>query len=72
MDKTAFEAAHMAALNPQQRAAVEAVNGPVPAAGGAGQWQNYRADYPAGLYDPGLRHRAGEHPDNDLHHGCHL
>ena len=29
MDKTAFEAAHMAALNPQQRAAVEAVNGPV-------------------------------------------
>ena len=29
MDKTTFEAAHMAALNPQQRAAVEAVNGPV-------------------------------------------
>ena len=29
MDKTAFEADHMAALNPQQRAAVEAVNGPV-------------------------------------------
>ena len=29
MDQTAFEAAHMAALNPQQRAAVEAVNGPV-------------------------------------------
>ena len=29
MDKSTFEAAHMAGLNPQQRAAVEAVNGPV-------------------------------------------
>ena len=29
MDKPKFASAHMAALNPQQRAAVEAVNGPV-------------------------------------------
>ena len=29
MEKTAFETAHMAALNPQQRAAVAAVDGPV-------------------------------------------
>ena len=29
MEKTAFETAHMAALNPQQRAAVAAVGGPV-------------------------------------------
>ena len=29
MDKPTFEAAHMAGLNPQQKAAVEAVNGPV-------------------------------------------
>ena len=29
MDKTTFAAAHMAALNPQQKTAVEAVNGPV-------------------------------------------
>ena len=29
MDKTIFETAHLAALNDQQRAAVEAVNGPV-------------------------------------------
>lgn len=29
MDKAIFETAHLAALNDQQRAAVEAVNGPV-------------------------------------------
>ena len=29
MDKPEFASAHMAALNPQQRAAVEAVHGPV-------------------------------------------
>ena len=29
MDKSTFETAHMAALNPQQRAAVEAVDGAV-------------------------------------------
>ena len=29
MDKALFETAHLAALNDQQRAAVEAVNGPV-------------------------------------------
>ena len=29
MDKVIFETAHLAALNDQQRAAVEAVNGPV-------------------------------------------
>ena len=29
MEKTAFETAHMAALNPQQKAAVAAVDGPV-------------------------------------------